>query len=490
MDRIIRTTGPMVDFSSPIRQRGSLKAMRNWAASRWDERSLATQFMAVGGIVALAAILIVGLAIRNVIENNFTRNAAATAALYVDSVIAPLLPDMRKNEILDETVARALDETLGQGALGRRLYSFRLWRKDGAVLYSNNADLTGRTFPLNDDLQAAFHGKMVARYGEVDEPGSEAERDSGQPFLEIYNPILQPWSGEVVAVSEFYEVAPDFENQLNQALLRSWVAVGVAVLLLFIALSSIVIRGSRTIAEQREKLFDHVKRLSRSVEQNELLSAKVLRASQKTSEINEQYLRRVAADLHDGPAQLLALAALDLESMPLRSRSIPVPEREAIIASVKQCVSDAMAEIRGISKGLMLPRIEAATLSEIIELAVFEHRQRTRSVVDVRLSGAEPELSRFEKIAIYRFIQETLNNGFHHAGGTGQLVRETSDELRVMIEVSDQGRGFDQSHESDGMGLIGLRERIESLGGVFGVTSSTEGTKVMMSFERRGRTVE
>jgi hypothetical protein len=72
--------------------------------------------------------LLVGTVVTELIEQAVTRNSAATTALYVDSVIAPILPDLTTTEQLDDSVEHALDETLGQGALGRRLMSFRLWR--------------------------------------------------------------------------------------------------------------------------------------------------------------------------------------------------------------------------------------------------------------------------------------------------------------------------------------------------------------------------
>ena len=462
------------------------RSIVGWIADCWNRLSLGAQFLIVGGSFALIALLVVGLAVRTVIEDNFTRNAAATTALYVDSVIAPLLPDMRKNKVLDESVSRALDETLGQGALGKRLFSFRLWRRDGTILYSSRPELIGKKYPLDDDRKTAFAGEMVAKFGHVDEPGSEAERNSGQPLLEIYNPVLQPWSGDVVAVSEFYEIAPDFQKELDHALLRSWLAVAGAVLFLFFGLSSIVVRGSGTIASQRTALVAKIEELSRTAAQNELLRSKVLRASQRTSELNEQFLRRIAADLHDGPAQLLALAALRLDSKALHQRAGAKADREADIASIKQYIADAMVEVRSISKGLMLPHIEAANLPEIIGLAVSEYRQRTGVQVEMQLSGRQPALNRSEKIGIYRFIQEILNNGFHHAGGRGQSIRETSDDFGVTIAVADSGPGFDtESVSGTGMGLVGLRERIESLGGTFGIESSSKGTTVIMAFERQ-----
>ena len=104
----------------------------------WNAQSLAVQFLVAGGLVSFAAMLIVGLLVTSQIEEGVTRNSAATTALYVDSVIAPLLPNMRKATTLSDTVTRALDETLSQGALGERLVSFKLWGRDGTILYAKD----------------------------------------------------------------------------------------------------------------------------------------------------------------------------------------------------------------------------------------------------------------------------------------------------------------------------------------------------------------
>ena len=72
------------------------------------------------------------------------------------------------------------------------------------------------------------------------------------PLLEIYNPVLQPWSGEVVAVSEFYEVATDLAKELMYAKILGWSAVATIVLSFFGCLYAIVRRGSQTIERQRD----------------------------------------------------------------------------------------------------------------------------------------------------------------------------------------------------------------------------------------------
>ncbi len=449
---------------------------------RWNEQSLARQFLLAGGVISLCAMVVVGALVTSLIEDAVTRNSGATTALYVDSVIAPILPDLKTTKALDDVTTRVLDETFGQGALGGRVISFRLWRSDGTILYSTDKAMLGKRFPPNKDLGIAFGGQMVAQFGYPDDPESEAERALGKPLLEIYNPVLQPWSGEVVAVSEFYEAAEDFHRSLSQARLRSWLAVAGVTLLFFLLLSAIVFRGSRTIAQQQKALTERVTELSSLLSQNRALHARAQRASQRATALNESFLRRIGADLHDGPAQLVAYAALRVDSELLLDPAAPAQAREKEIAAIKDRLQEAMDDIRSICTGLVLPEIEASDLPDILRRAVAAHSQRTGAPVELSMEGPSRHLAQSAKISIYRFVQEALNNGFRHAGGRGQRVRQGFEDGSIIIEVSDQGDGFDPSVTRDGgLGLAGLRERIESLGGTFGITSSNAGTTLRMS---------
>lgn len=110
----------------------------------FQSMTLAKQFLLAGGVVTAGAVLLVSLSVTNLIAQAVTRNAGAATALYVDSIIAPILPDLSATQEIDPSVERALDETLSHGALGRRLVSFRLWSKDGRIIYSNDKMLTRR----------------------------------------------------------------------------------------------------------------------------------------------------------------------------------------------------------------------------------------------------------------------------------------------------------------------------------------------------------
>lgn len=455
----------------------------NWI-SRWTARSLALRFVVVGGLVSLAAMFIVGYLVSKVIEDAVIHNSGAATALYVDSVVAPLLPDMQKAAPLDEASALALDETLGQGALGRRLVSFKLWRGDGTILYSNDKALVGKQFTVNDKLRQAFAGTLVARYELADDPESTTERSLGKPLMEIYNPVLQPWSGQAVAVLEFYETAEGLGESLTRARLWGWFGVAGLTSVFFAVLSGLVFRGSRTIEDQQRDLAKRVAELSALLAENKGLQGRLQRASQRAASLNETYLRSIGADLHDGPAQHIAYASLRLDSELLISAETLPDEREKELTWIRSSLAEAMTEIRDICKGLVLPEIEKASFAEIVNRVTEAHQMRTDTTVNtvIEQDGSEPVAA--VKICIYRFIQEALNNAHRHGGGIQQAVWATLHRGHVTIEVSDRGEGFNPNHvRPSSLGLVGLRERVDSLGGTFEVKTGDKGTILTMTFE-------
>ncbi|CAN7307993.1 sensor histidine kinase [Rhizobium leguminosarum] len=455
----------------------------NWLR-RWNARSLASQFFIAGGLISIAAMVVVGFFVSHLIDETVIHNSGAATALYVDSVIAPLLPDMQTESLLDDASAQALDETLGQGALGKRLVSFKLWRGDGTILYANEKALVGRKFAVSDKLQRAFAGSLVARYEIASDPESDKERALGKPLMEIYNPVLQPWSGQAVAVLEFYETAEGLGDSLAHARLRSWGAVAALTATFFIVLSILVFRGSRTIEAQRKDLKERVTELSALLAENRGLQRRLQRASQRAAALNETYLRSIGADLHDGPAQHIAYASLRLDSDLLVNASTEPEAREKELAWIRSSLAEAMTEIRNICRGLVLPQIEKSSIKEIVTRVVEAHQHKTETPVETIIDEDGPELPPAVKICIYRFIQEALNNAYRHGGGVQQAVRAVSRKGHVRVEVSDHGDGFDPTEvRPTSLGLVGLRERIDSLGGSFDIKTGEGGTTVTMTFE-------
>jgi signal transduction histidine kinase len=437
----------------------------------WRCPSLAQGFALTGGAVMLLGMAVTGSWVASRIEEGVTRNTANATALYVESMIAPLSQELRRADGLSPSAVRALDEALSSRPLGQPVVSFKIWWEGGRIAYATNPDLRGRTFPPTGDLEAAWAGQVVAHFDALGDAEDAEERATGIPLLEIYSPIREVWSGEVIAVAEFYEDARELKANIFDARLQSWLIVGAVTAMTAAALFGIVLSASRTIERQRLALQARVGELAALASQNEALRLRVQKASSRTTELNEQFLRRISAELHDGPAQLLGFAALRIESV---DQAGDRARRSDEVARIRSALRDALRDLRSICLGLALPEIDGMSLAQVLESVVGAHRQRTGAPVDLQLHGdlAAAAFPKSLRICAYRFVQEGLNNAYRHAGEVEvRVYAEVMGDV-LCLAVEDRGRGLaDAARPREGLGLTGLRERVESLGGEFQIES-------------------
>ena len=242
---------------------------------------------------------------------------------------------------------------------------------------------------------------------------------------------------------------------------------------------------AQTLNDTLDKEDEQIEALSNLLSQNEELRARLQNSSYRVVEINERYLQRIGADLHDGPAQLIAFALLRLDSLRSKLRK-EYPDREGSteISAVHDALHDAMAEIRELSAGLTLAKLEEMSPQTVLNEIVGAHEKRTQTAVKLTVESAPEWLPLPVKITAFRFIQEALNNAYDHADGVDQTVACRIAGQDLELEVTDGGPGFVLeivSGSDGGLGLIGLRERIESLGGTLKINSVLgKGTSLVM----------
>lgn len=445
--------------------------------------SWAQRFLLASLVILIAGMVAVGAWIATQIEQGVVDRAAETAAVYVDSAVAPYLQNLAARGELDAADQAKLDELFRTTPLGEQIPSFKIWTPQGKVVYSTSSDIVGQTFPLEGGLARSLQGEVAAEISPLDEAENIGERAGGTPLLEIYSPVRRVGTREIIAVAEFYQSVGELERDLASTVQQSWLFVGAVTLGMYLLLAGFVRAASSTIARQQSELSTQVNRLQQLLGQNAQLDERVRRAAAETTALNERVLRRISAELHDGPAQDLGLALLKLDNVMARSEAQPQPDGQEVrdLNTVKQSLAHALQEIRGISSGMGVPQLTNLTLPEIVARVVRTHERRTNTQVHVE-TGHLPSASLPVKITLYRVVQEALNNAYRHAQGKGQRVRVQSQDNQLWIEISDRGDGSREQIPTDAaehLGIVGMRDRVESLGGAFEWHSNGDGTRVV-----------
>jgi signal transduction histidine kinase len=458
----------------------ALYGLQGW----WGGLALHKQFTYAAAIVLLAGMISIGLWVEDRIVRAVTFNTAAAVALYMENSVAPLLQELQTSNELMPATQEKLDQLLAQPLVSEHILSMRIWRFDGTVVYSKWKELIGQRFPTSSNFRRAVAGELAVEFDPTPGEDDAMERALAPDLLEIYTPVRETQSRRVIAVAEFYATAKKLKSDVWQEVTSSWLIVGHVTLYMMAALWGIVARGSRTIDEQRVQLNARIAELQKLLSQNEDLSLRLQRANTTVAVANEHFLRRVGADLHDGPAQLLSYMLLRLHTIAAMVERVGSEKERLELVLIRDSLSHALREVRNISEGLALPELDPIALREVIELAITSHERLTNTRVSRLLEDLPEEASQSLKLCVYRLVQEGLTNAFRHAGGVGQTVA-ASGVHTLDIRISDCGPGFaGETTEAKGLGLAGLRARIEAIGGSLEIASKQgQGTHLAASFD-------
>ena len=404
------------------------------------------------------------------IVDGVLRSSAESTALYVKSFLEPHVQKLMPGEMLSEEELASLDASCAILLNPDNIISVKIWRPDGVIIYSSLRNLIGHKFATTE-LAPALLGETKGYLNALEEEENEVERQLNIPSYEVYVPLYHK-NGKIVAVGEFYQNAKHLEEEVAGSVTETWIAVAIATLTMFLLLSSIVYRGSLTIERQKAALRTRLIQQAKLHRANSALQERVLTALNESARIDEQIQRRIGAELHDGPTQLLALLLLRLDEIEaMLGRKIDSSRSHALIETVKHAAADALKDIRAISTGLFLPTAEpGASVLEIVQSIIRNHEQRTKSDVTFE-AGSFPDRLPAEIVrCICRVTQEALTNAYKHAGAKGQRVSISVKNGQIRLIISDQGPGLmfgvEASHDQNsGLGLHAMRYRLEAVGG-------------------------
>ena len=211
---------------------------------------------------------------------------------------------------------------------------------------------------------------------------------------------------------------------------------------------------------------------------NAQLYAELVESRARIVAAADQTCRRIERDLHDGAQQ--RLANLVLQARMAREAAPGTGELAARLDAVAEEATRAMAELRDLARG-----VHPAVLAEgglRPALRGLARRSAVPVALEIQVEGRLPEQV---ETAAYFAVAETLTNAAKHADATAVTVAVEVDGTVLRVRVSDDGRGG--ADPGAGSGLVGLKDRVEALGGRFSVqTAPDAGTTVHAELPLRG----
>jgi signal transduction histidine kinase len=373
------------------------------------------------GIVLVLAVVTVGgsLAARRLAEREAVHDAAAMADVLAETVVQPALTDRL---VAGATGARAkFDALIRRRVLGDSVVRVKLWSPEGTVIYSDDAQLVGRTFALDPPQRAVLaHPRTEAEISGLDRDENALDRSVGDKLVEVYRPVWTPTGHELL-----FEIYTPYDavSQRTSQLWRGFAGVTLTSLLLFVILLAPL-------------LWHLLARVRRSQRQREQLLRRTVDAS--TTE-----RRRIGANLHDGPVQDLAAASFAVAGAAARADATGRPDLAAELGTVSGSVRTSIRALRSLLVDIYPPSLsQAGLVAALSDLAQTVHAPG----LDIRLDpGPDTHLalSTEQERLVYRVAQETLRNAARHAGPCTVVVSLHRESESVLLDVVDDGTGFD-----------------------------------------------
>jgi PAS domain S-box-containing protein len=225
----------------------------------------------------------------------------------------------------------------------------------------------------------------------------------------------------------------------------------------------------------------------RDITERKRAEAEIRHFSDRVLNAQEEERHRLARELHDSTAQELAAIAINLEILDGSAR-LEGKAREYLV-SARELAGKCSDEIRDLAHLLHPPLLSELGLHAAIKTFVEKFSLRTRIAVDLQLSPDVGRLPKETETAIFRIAQEGLNNVHRHSGSARAKVELGRDSRRVILKISDEGKGMGQGASKSqtltkrsGFGIAGMRERARLQKGEFEISSSGKGTAIRVTF--------
>ncbi|WP_332629833.1 sensor histidine kinase [Halalkalibacter flavus] len=202
----------------------------------------------------------------------------------------------------------------------------------------------------------------------------------------------------------------------------------------------------------------------------------------KIIEAQEDERKKISREIHDGPAQMMANVMLRSELIERIYQEKGIDEALNEIRDMKKMVKSSLAEVRRIIYDLRPMALDDLGLIPTLKKYLRTFEEHNQVSVVFQHFGKDERLPQELEIALFRLVQESVQNAYKHAEPTEIQVKIEIKTNKVIMIIKDDGKGFDPAQKKEGsFGLIGMKERVNMLKGEMKIQSELKvGTIVII----------
>ncbi len=220
------------------------------------------------------------------------------------------------------------------------------------------------------------------------------------------------------------------------------------------------IRGVLELEKQASQRYGEVVEARRQLKE---LSTRLV-------ETQEQERRLISRDLHDEVGQALSALLVGLSNLWAKVSSQGGSDLKEDFTAIRRLAEECVAVVRNMALLLRPSMLDDLGLIPALQWQAREISRRTGIRVNVVAEQVSDELPESHKTCVYRLVQEALHNGSRHADPESISIRVRQETSCLRLSIQDDGKGFNTGQQK-GLGLIGMQERVATLGGRFEVSS-------------------
>lgn len=210
----------------------------------------------------------------------------------------------------------------------------------------------------------------------------------------------------------------------------------------------------------------------------------------EVSRAQEEERKRIARELHDGTAQSLSSLCVNIEEILVMREQLPI-ETVVQLEELKVKIQSTLEEVRQFSHELRPALLDQFGLIPSIELLLEQVKYKENLDCRLEVTGSERRLSSDTELALFRIVQEAINNIRKHAQAKKSVVKVKFTNEKIAITITDNGRGFEVPKMLSNLartgkfGLVGMKERARLLNGEL-LLESQVGKGTMVKVEVQG----